>query len=210
MKRLFCLFILSIILISWNTSAPKVLLFIRDGSSDLKYMLAKEVGPMIEILKRAGFEVTIATISGEVIKTDSITIKSNIKLDEVNIDEYSGIILPCMAAGDSINPKAVTFVKQVLIKGKPLAVQTNAILILAKAGGLTNKKYAFYSEKIQEAPMFPEFKSGIYSGTGVVQDGLLLTSGICPFMARASGFKSQDGTAELTRAFINVIKTKAN
>lgn len=210
MKRLLILGLLISMLFSCKKEAPKVLLFIRDGSVDLEYMLTKEVGPMKEILKEAGFRVIIATISGEVLKTDSITITPDIILDEVNIDDYAGFILPCMAAGDSINPKAVTFVTQVLSKNKPIAVQTNSILTLAKAGGLNGKKYAFWTEKILDAPLYPEFKSGTFSGTGVIQDGLIITSGICPSMSRASGFKNKDGTAELTRSLVSVIKAEAN
>jgi hypothetical protein len=117
---------------SCKREVPKVLLFIEDNSVDLGYMLTHEVGKMSELLKQSGFEVTIATISGEVLKADSITVTPNIKLIEVNINEYSGFIMPCMARNDTIVTSGeINFVKKVVNEGKPLAVQTGAVLILA-------------------------------------------------------------------------------
>lgn len=54
--------------------------------------------------------------------------------------------------------------------------------------------------------MYPELKSGIYRGNGVVQDGNIITSGICPMMAKLTGV--QDGTARLTQKLIQEIKTR--
>jgi putative intracellular protease/amidase len=204
MKHLFLLTILFSILVSCNKNAPKVLLFIRDGSSQLEYMLTNEVGTMSKILKESGFEVTIASISGEVLKTDSITLTPDLKLGEVNIDDYKGFILPCMAAGDSINKEAITFVKNVINKGKPLAAQLGSVLVLAKAGVLSGKKFAFVEEKDWNAKMYPEFNDGIYSGIGVIQDGIIITSGTCPWMTKMTG--KQDGTSALTKALIDIIK----
>jgi hypothetical protein len=51
------------------------------------------------------------------------------------------------------------------------------------------------------SPLIPE---GIYDGTGVVQDGQVITSGTCPHQARPTG--SPDGTAELTKKLIEAIQ----
>jgi Putative intracellular protease/amidase len=205
MKRLFLLFLLFGILVSCNKVPPKVLLFIKDGSSQLEYMLTHEVGAMSKILKESGFEVAIATISGAVLKTDSITLNPDLKLGEVNIDNYAGFIFPCMIV-DSVTPEAASFVRMVVEKGKPIAAQLGSVLILAKTGALKGKKFAFPDEKDMNAGMYPDLNSGIYSGTGVVKDGNILTSGICPWMAKMTGQK--DGTAELTQKLIEVIKAK--
>ncbi len=192
---------------SCKREVPKVLLFIEDNSMDLGYMLTHEVGKMSELLKQSGFEVTIATITGEVLKADSINVTPDIKLSEVNINEYSGFIMPCMATNDStVTPGEINFVKEVVNEGKPIAAQTGAILILAKAGVLKGKRFAFPQSDINNPDMYPEFKSGIYSGTGVVQDGNIITSGICPMMAKMTS--GQDGTTELTRKLIQEIKTR--
>ena len=54
--------------------------------------------------------------------------------------------------------------------------------------------------------MYPEFNGGIFNGTGVIQDGNVVTSGTCPWMARMANH--QDGTTKLTLALINVINAK--
>ncbi len=206
MKRLYGLFVLLIVLVSCTQNAPKVLLFVRDGSPHLGYMLNKEVGTMKEILEQSGFKVTIATISGEVLKTDSISVTPHIKLGNVNIADYAGFILPCMAS-DSTHSETVSFIKEVVKQGKPIAAQLGSVVTLARAGVLQGKKFAFPEGKDINASMYPEFNGSIYSGKGVIQDGLIITSGICPWMAKMPGY--QDGTDELTRALINTIKATA-
>jgi putative intracellular protease/amidase len=204
MKKLFFLFMLCSILVSFDNYAPKILIYIQDGSMGLEYMLIHEVGKMKQILKQAGFDVTTATISGEVLKTDSVTIKPDLKLSEVNIDNYAGFIIPCMAVGDTIvSTEEVNFVKKVVNKSKPLAAQQGGVLILEKAGILNGKKYAL----IDDPSMSPLFRSGIYSGRGVVQDGNIITSGVCPAMAKTKGYP--DGTEKLTQTLILAIKAKA-
>ena len=157
---LFCVIFITgcmSILISCKREVPKVLLFIEDNSVDLGYMLTHEVGKMNELLKLSGFEVTIATISGEVLKADSITVIPDIKLSEVNINEYSGFIMPCMAPNDTIVTSGeINFVRKVVNEGKPIATSTQigAVLILAKAGVLNGKKFAFPKNDIDNTGIF--------------------------------------------------------
>jgi putative intracellular protease/amidase len=203
MKRISVLLVLFGILVSCAKNAPKVLLFIRDGSPQLEYMLIHEVGTMRKILEQSGFKVTIATLSGEVLKTDSITVTPHIKLGDVNIADYAGFILPCMAS-DSTHSETVSFVKEAVKLGKPIAAQLGSVVTLAGAGVLHGKKFAFPDDKDMNAKLYPELNDGIYSGKGVVQDGLIITSGICPWMAKMPGH--QDGTVELTRALIDTMR----
>jgi putative intracellular protease/amidase len=201
MKRLFFLFMLCSILVSFDRSSPKVLLFIKEDSPQLEYMLTNEVGKMSDIIKQSGLEVTIATISGEVLRAGSETLKPDLKLSEVNIEEYAGLLFPCMVS-DFVNPEMITFVKSALAKGKPVAAQAGSVTLLAKAGILNGKKYTLN----HDASSDPDFKNGIYSGTGVIQDGIIITSGTCPWIAKATGW--QDGTAKLTQTLIETIKVK--
>ena len=67
---------------------------------------------------------------------------------------------------------------------------------------LDGKKYAMFEDPGNE----PVFKNAIYSGNGIVKDGNIITSGICPWMAKMSGQK--DGTPELTNTLVAVIKEK--
>ncbi len=55
-------------------------------------------------------------------------------------------------------------------------------------------------------PTDRRYEGGIYSGDGVVQDGKIITSGVCPMLARNSG--KQDGTVKLTETFIAAIRAK--
>jgi putative intracellular protease/amidase len=200
MKRLLLLFMLCSMMVSPVKSVPKILLIIKEGSPQLEFMLTHEVGKMTEIIKQSGFEVVVATVSGEELKAGSITVKPDLKLGEVNIDEYAGFILPCMVV-DMASPEMISFVKAVADKVKPIAAQVGSVFILARAGILNGKKYAF----VNDQSMDPDFKGALYSGDGVVQDGLIITSGTCPWMAKSTGRK--DGTAELSNALIAVIKT---
>ena len=189
-----------------DKGAPKVLLFIRDqGSDQLEYMLVNEVGPMRKILAESGFDVTIASISGKTIKTNSVTVTPDCELQRVKIDDYAGFILPCMA-NDSAPSESVTFVREIVNKGKPIAAQLGAVNVLGKAGVLSGKKFAFADEKDFNTSMYPALKGGIYSGSGVVQDGVIITSGTCPMMSKMHGH--QDCTAELTRTLIGVMTTR--
>jgi putative intracellular protease/amidase len=122
--------------------------------------------------------------------------------------------MPCMAVGGipgpPVAPEAVAIAKYAAAEGKPLAAQYGSVIILAQAGVLKGKKYAFFSDPLKPAPWRkitdPRFKDAIYSGRGVVQDGNIITSGTCPLLERMSGLP--DGTANLTQAFMAELKNK--
>jgi hypothetical protein len=85
---------------------------------DLEFMLTKEIGTMREIIEQSGFEVIIATVSGEVIKADSTTITPHIKVDEMlMIMQVS--FFPCMAS-DSTHPEVITLIKKAVNRINPL------------------------------------------------------------------------------------------
>jgi len=188
-----------------SQESKKVLLFIRDGSGDLDYTLKAEVGVMKQILEESGLTVLVATVSGQPLIAESVQITPDLKLIDVNIADYSGFILPCMHAGassEAVNPQAVRMVKEVVLAHKPIAVQHAAIIILAKAGALQGINYTFHAEV--DTVKYPEFKGGVYSGTGVVKDGNIITSGVCPYLEVLYGFKA--GTELLTESLIKEIK----
>jgi putative intracellular protease/amidase len=204
--------VLSLVMISAmaeGQSISQVLLIPREGeSSNLDLMLAKEVGVMTELLQKAGFKVVVANVSGQPIEGLIRKLKPDLKLSEVKVDEYAGFILPCMAVGmflstPPVSPVAVSIVKQAVAKGKPVAAQLGSVNILAEAGVLKGKRYAFVRDPLNPLPPNEKdsrFEGAIYSGRGVVQDGMIITSGICPAMGEATGMS--DCTPELTRAFI--------
>ena len=206
MKQLFLLLLTATLFVSCGKHTPKVLLFITDGSRDLEYMLTKEVLVMKDILEQSKFEVTITTLSGEPISVDSVLIEPELKLGDVNIADYSGFLFPCLAPPwekiNNLDPEVVAFIKKISKKGKPMAAQTLSVADFAKASVLVDKKYAFTIDP--DVNEYPDFKGGIYSGEGVIQDGNIITSGTCPWKARKYGVP--DGTRKLTQLFIETIR----
>ncbi len=186
---------------------PKqVLLIAQESSLDMELMLTKEVGVMVPMLEKAGYKVVTATDSGQLIKVNTGTrpsLKPDLKLADAKLDDYVGVLLPCMATGKSTvhlagPPEAVELVKQAVAKNKVVAAQDNSVYILALAGVLKGKQYAVYDgntyEKVPEA---------IYKGTGVVQDGNLITSGKCPMVAVVH--QVPDTTVDVTLKFIEAL-----
>lgn len=205
MKRFLFLLVFGILLGSCSPNNPNVLLFVRDGSIGLEYMLTHEVNAMKDLLEKAGMKVSVATLSGAVIEADSTSLIPDVQLSEVNVMDYKGFIIPCMAS-DSIHPDMVDFVKEVVEAEKPIAAQLGSVMILAEAGVLDGKKYAYSEEEEFSYEDYPVLSDAIYSGRGVVQDGMILTSGTCPWMEKE--FNRPDGTIELTEKFIALIESR--
>jgi putative intracellular protease/amidase len=194
---------------------PKVLMIPREGySADIKLMLAKEVGVMKRMLFFARFKVEVATASGMTIVSPALDLKPDLRLADVKVADYVGFIMPCMAVGGipgpPVAPEAVAIVKQAVAEGKPVAAQFGSVMILAQAGILKGKKYALLSDPLKPAPWRkitdPRFDGAIYSGRNVVQDGNIITSGVCPYLERVTGLPDQ--TTKLTQAFIAELKKK--
>jgi hypothetical protein len=177
-----------------NGNTEKVLLFIRHGKSvDLEFMIDQEVDVMTSMLEEAGFKVIVATDSGVPIEYYCYSsqklelLKPDLKLADVRVSDYVGIIMPCMAYGEFVkpHPEEISLVTEAVALGLPIAAQHGAVHILVKAGALEGKEYAF--------------KFG-----GVIQDGTIITSSHCPNAARF--YEEADRTTELTERFIRTLK----
>jgi putative intracellular protease/amidase len=192
---------------AWTEQNFKVLLIVNEHkSADLELMLTKEAGVMKDLLSQAGFNVVSATVSGQPLVAGSITLKPDLKLSEVKGSDYAGFIIPCMASEEedpALLRDAIPIIKSAVAEGKPVAAELGSVVILAKAGVLSGKKYAFQKEFVETEPAL---KDAIYSGDGVVQDGKIITSGVCPYMAKEK--KIQDTTAALTKALIAELNAK--
>ena len=201
---------------AFGQSGSKVLMIPREGfSEDLDLMIKMEIGVMTKLLKKAGFDVDIATTSGQPIIGPTQKIEKVARLSEIKLDDYAGVIMPCMAVGmfpgPPVSPEAVAVVKKSLADGKPVAAAANSSIILAEAGVLKGKRYAFATDPLNPGQGWPKrtdqrFKGAIYSGAGVVQDGKIITSGACPNVQRVLAM--QEGTIELTQKFIAAIGSK--
>jgi putative intracellular protease/amidase len=176
----------------------QVLLIAREGSVDPVQMVTKELAVMKDLMEKSGLTVVISTSTGQELSSTGGSIKPNFKLSEIDPSEYQGVIIPCMAGGypGHIPSEALKIVKFIFSKGLPVAAQDGAVCILGDAGILKGKKYALHKQILF-------IRDGIYSGRGVVVDGNVITSGICPYFASA---ESPDGTTMLTEKFIEMVK----
>ena len=186
-----------------KAGAKPVLLVARDNSSVLDLMLTKEVGVMVSMLERAGYKVVVASMSGQPLVGSATTLRPDLKLAAVNVDDYAGFLLPCMAPPEGQEFPAprelVQFARKAVSTGKPVAAQMSAVGTLFDAGVMTGRQFA----AVDRADVRPYFKEAVWKGEGVVQDGNILTSGICPNMTKEMG--KQDGTAALTQKFIDAL-----
>jgi len=158
----------------YGQSARKALMFLREGEfGDLDLMLKMEVGTMTMLLKKAGFQVDVASSSGQPLAGPHEKIEKVMRLSEIKVDDYMGIIIPCLniRKGGTGTPEAVAFVKQALANGKPVAAPMTSVSMLAEAGILKGKKYALIWDplKTTETRKSPNlnFEGAIYSGQGV-------------------------------------------
>ncbi|MBI5302037.1 MAG: DJ-1/PfpI family protein [Chloroflexi bacterium] len=186
-----------------KTAPPKKILLIlaSEKSEDMELVLTKEVGVMVSTLEKASYKVVVASASGQPLVGSATTLKPDLKLADVQVDDYAGVIVPCLAPISSefkVPPDAAEIVKKAVAQGKPVAAQLTGVFTLAAAGVLNGKQFAInpgYENYIPKA-------GGIFKGAGVVQDGNIVTSGTCPKMASAA---RPDGTTELTQKFIALL-----
>jgi putative intracellular protease/amidase len=176
---------------------PKVLVVARSQMWDPETSITKELMVMVDMLSKEGFTPVVASPEGLPFETGKTKVKSDLKFADVAVSDYVAIVLPCMSNPQpgSIPPELVKIVTDAAAANKPIAAQRSAIHILSKAGLLNGRKYAYLIE------VFPE---GIYSGNGVVQDGNIITSAVCPNGAHDTG--KPDGTVLLMETFIRVLK----
>ena len=205
MRRLLAVLTIAIALPAGISSAvaddsSAVFMFVRDGSRDLDLMLREEVGVMRQMLENAGYTVDIATASGKPMAADSTTLTPTVRLEDVDLAQYAGVVLPCMAParGFGVPDEVTALTREALELGLPIAASRGSVETLAQAGGLIDRRYAFASAV--DVTERPEFQGGDFQGIGVVRDGNVSTAGICPLAARSLG--EPDGTADLMVQFI--------
>ena len=207
--------ILSIIMSSTlvkAADAPTVLLILRDAIPQyIDTMLTKEVSVMKSMLEKTGFKVVTAATDGLPIKGSTVNFTPDLKLSDVKVDDYIGVIIACMGGGaipyTSVSPTAVSIAKQAVNQGKPVAASHGSVIILAEAMVLVGKRYGFWVDPLGIGRRPDDrFTGAIYGGTGIVQDRNIITCGVCPQVSADQGLP--DGTAELTQAFIIALTTK--
>ncbi len=145
----------------------------------------------------------MATVSGQPIVAPTTTLKPDLKLADVKVADYVGLIMPCMAVGwppgPPVAPEAVAIVQQAVAEGKLVAAQLGSVAILAEAGVLKGKRYAFF---VNPLPKDDRFEGAIHSDDTIVKDGNIITSCCCPYKALNYRPRYPDGTAKLTQTLI--------
>lgn len=210
MKRVLVLLMTSAIALSAGISSAfaaesdRIFMFVRDGSRDLDLMLNEEIGVMRQMLEEAGYTVDIATPADLPMVADSGTLKPTVMLKDVDLSNYAGVVLPCMAPASGFGvPEAVTeLTREAVELGLPIAASRGSVETLAEVGGLIDRRYAFASKV--DLTERPQFSGGRFEGLGVVRDGNISTAGICPLAARSTG--EPDGTTDLMLQFIASLK----
>ena len=189
------------------TDQNSVLMYVRDDSRDFPLMLEDEVLVMKNMLEAGGYNVVLVTTNGEDIEAGGFSIKVNYKLADVSMDNYGAIALPCMAPpiGAPLEAKVVGLIKEAAASNKPIAASRGSVAFVAEAGVLKDKRYALASKA--RLPALPMFEDGTFVGTGTQRDDLLSTNGICPLPAKL--LELPDGTADLTRSFIQSLEERS-
>ncbi|MCF8009121.1 MAG: DJ-1/PfpI family protein [Halanaerobiales bacterium] len=127
----------------------------------------------IDILRRAEIEVvTCALDSIDVKGSHNITIKADTQIDEIEIDEFDGILLPGGLPGAENlknSSKVIEFVKYINKKDGLIAAICAAPIVLEKANVIKDKKVTSY-------PGFEKYMPSCkYIEKRVVKDGNLIT-----------------------------------
>jgi len=131
-----------------------------------------EAATTIDVLRRAGLNVTVAGIPGTIIKgSRNVKIIADKKLEDINPDEFDALVL---VGGDpgyknlGNSQKILKTIHDFDSNKKILAAICAAPLILAREGILDDKK----------ATIYPGFERKLQRprGNGVVIDGNIITS----------------------------------
>jgi protein deglycase len=147
--------------------SKKVLFVLFPGFEELE-----AVAP-IDLLRRAGAEVTLASLSKEEIVAgrSGIAVRTDALLDAIHTATYDLLVIP----GGPGTKKAradgriASLARAFADRGKPVAAICAAPTILADAGLLTGKRFTAHFSTHDELP-------GALGGEAVIEDGNVITS----------------------------------
>jgi 4-methyl-5(b-hydroxyethyl)-thiazole monophosphate biosynthesis len=147
---------------------PKVVVPLADGFEEIEAMA------IIDVLRRAGIEVTVAGLhSGLIESARRVKIAPDTTIDTVTVDDFDMIILPGGQPGSdnlNANERVRGLIRDFHNNGKLTAAICAAPYVLANAGVLDGKRVTSY----------PSFKDklggGLYQEKTFVEDGNIMTS----------------------------------
>jgi 4-methyl-5(b-hydroxyethyl)-thiazole monophosphate biosynthesis len=148
----------------------KVLVPLAQGCEEL------EAVTVIDLLRRAGLEVTTAGLDGQVVRASrGVVLVPDTTLDDALADDYDMVVLPGGLPGaDHLanDPRIIDLVKRMSLAGKFTAAICAAPRVLARAGLLDNRAATSFPGAIDTAAI-----AGIdYREQPVVVDGRVITS----------------------------------
>jgi hypothetical protein len=193
MKKLVRFALLMLLSLTWAGCAsqprpisenPKVLIAIRGYSSrDMPYMTDNELGVMIDMLEDAGCKTWVTSLTYDPCESATRTITPDLLVGSVDVADFDALVLPCLAAGTlPASQEIVELVKEFHGREKVVAAQYGARYTLAQLDMMTNDQITN-----------PE----------VLQEGMVITSGCCPYMAKHYG--CEDGTRALIEKVITTL-----
>jgi len=120
----------------------KVFMPVADGFEDIEAMT------VVDVLRRAGITIDIVGVPGTFIRSRSgVRITVDKRLQEVNVDEYDGVIIPGGNEGVKNLSRSISLlnmIKKMNAQGKLVGAICAAPLILAKIGVLDDKRATIY------------------------------------------------------------------
>lgn len=163
----------------------RVLCLLADGVEELEL-----VAP-VDVLRRAGAEVVMAAVGGniEVTGRNGIVLRGDALLEAVNTDELDLLLIPGGAAVAALrgDGRPADLARRFAEAGRPVAAICAGPLVLEDAGLLEGKRFTAHFSAANELP-------GAQTGERVIGDGLIITS-------RGAGTALEFGLALVDRLF---------
>jgi protein deglycase len=179
----------------------KVLLVLKNASEDMGTMLTYEVGVMIGLLQKAGYQPIVATVTGQLLNGGSISLQPDLQFKDVDISDYVGVMVPCMGLGmgKGIAEEGVALVREAADRNLPIAAETGGVEFLSRAGVLKGKHFTIWTG------LQYYISGGTFDGTDISQDGNIITASTCPLRATA---QKPATTTLLTNRFIDLLSAR--
>lgn len=168
-----------------NAPAPRVLCLLIEGFEEIE-----TVAP-VDLLRRAGARVTLASVRGErwVTGRCQVVIKADAPLAEIAAADFDLLLIPGGPGVAALRSdgQAARLARDFHERGLPVAAICAAPTVLADAGLLSGRRYTAHGSVKSELP-------AIVEEAPVVEDGTVITS-------RGAGTSIEFGLALVKRLF---------
>lgn len=141
----------------------KALLLLFDDYADF------QIGHLLFFLKKKGnYRVMTVSVEGQdIVSLGGLTVKPDLSLLDVNIEEFNIVIMP---GGDTFDPllsneSLIYFLKKVHSLNIPIASICGSAVLLGKAGILLNQKFTCNEQTFKQYKEY--FSNATYTGEDV-------------------------------------------